>query len=118
MLHIAQTTGAMFCLEGGACYCGDVIPQLIQTGLLAAGYVVDLVDSIGIRSKQGQFIGLYGIGDISEVTGLATIAIDGRRDVFLDGLKKQRNNRCIGAIRILPGSKDIKVALPDKLHGI
>src|SRR4051794_27743718 len=96
----------------------DQMEQLIQGGPFTESDVVNLVYGFGLPSHRSQQICLHNIRYIAKVPAGLAIAIDmdwfalkQRRDPF-------RNDRRIGALRILPWTKHIEVPQADAFEAV
>lgn len=96
----------------------EVIHQLIQRGLLAAGRVVNPVDGFGVRGFHRQQVHPDDVVDIGEVAAVGAVAIDNGRFVAHELFHEQRDDGGVGAVGILPAAEDVEIAQPDGFHPV
>ena len=88
----------------------EVVDQLIECGALTESGVVHLVDSLGRGGRQCTLIHLDDIIYIGEVATVGAVAIDDGLLVRHQLLDKERDDRSVSTVRILPTSEHVEVA--------
>ena len=82
MGHIAGADGTIFGGDGGdggieaAQVVAEDGEEFVEIGLLSAGDIVDLIESLRLGCEHCPLVGLDDIVDISEVAGVGTVSID------------------------------------------
>jgi len=118
MGDVADALGAVVGLDvgDGRVEAGEEVAQageeLGEGGRGAAGDVVDLVGG-GPGRQGGALVGLDDVLDVGVVAGEGAVAVDGGRDVADEGLGEERDDRGVGAVRVLARTEDVEVAQAD-----
>lgn len=92
--------------------------ELVQCRSLAVCGVVDLVDCIRIRGRESQHVHLYDIVDVSEITAVLAVAVDGGGLVPHELLDKERNDRGVRSVGVLTAAEDVEVSQADILGAV
>jgi len=108
--YIAIPIRAVLGIDGAIGNVPDVLPQGIQIGAFATGYVVHLIQGFFLIGKEGAEVGLYGIVHVGKIPAVGTIAVDGGRFLVQGGLEKQGDHGRVGSVRILARAEYIEIA--------
>lgn len=92
--------------------------QLVKGGSVAYGNVVNLINGFWMFSGGGQQVDLSHVLNEAEVATGFSIAIDVDGLAFNHARNPLWDDCCIGAIGVLAGTKDVKVAKADGAEAV
>src|SRR5690625_2279645 len=88
---------------------GDNVPKLIEGSMLPTSNIYHFKLTQCICICHRFYIGLNCIFHKSKVAGSLSISVNSRSFLVNSSLYKQWDNGCIGAVWVLPGTKNIEV---------
>src|SRR5438876_6848783 len=92
--------------------------ELIQSRTFSDGHVVNLIDCLDIFRGCGEQVGLNSVGHIAKIAARFPVSIDVNWFVMHHSPNPLRDDRGIGAVRILAGTEHVEVTQADGLHAI
>ena len=81
-------------------------------------HVVDLAESLRIRRRSRQKIGLHDVGDVAEIARGLAVSIDHDRAAMQHRIHPARDYRGVGAFRILARPEYVEIAQSDGTRAV